>query len=405
MSIRIVNKKNLDVNIIDNYTSTVGEPSIGSSKHNTLFTGNWFAVEQDNDTWRNMNPFDQFPRPQGSFCCDQTVISSRCGNYLFWLLQYSRDGAGNNTLRVAFQYDNTGDYYWYDLVPHEVNDQWHGEWFDYNHAAITDDYLYIGTNVFRDRSFTRAVIFRIKLDGIETALDYDYFDTTNYGSLRCVQGAHNVMYIGTHGNDTDEIMVFEWPENSDTVDDHRIRVSRTPYWGHSHILPDGNDWLSRCDRRITGAWYRNNEIGFMWTAPSSNNKPNPYVRGVRIDTQNWALIDEPDIWHSQYAFAYPDVSPNSEGVLGITVFAAGDSMYPSHVIGYHDNTKWRLYLGSRGTNGPSDNKWGDYLTCRNHFDRDSWEAVGFVLENGSSRDHIVPKYVEFSVAPDVSPVV
>ena len=68
-----------------------------------------------------------------------------------WLLQYIKAN-NTNVLRIAFKSKQLGTktgWKWWSLVPANFDPAWAGDWFDYNHCAISDNFLYIGTNMFR----------------------------------------------------------------------------------------------------------------------------------------------------------------------------------------------------------------------------------------------------------------
>ncbi len=119
---------------------------------------------------------------------------------------------------------------------------------------------------------------------------------------------------------------------------------------------------------------------------------------MRLDETSRGVIDEPDIWHPTYAYAYPDACPNDRGDVGISLFRGGGSRYPGHVVGVmgSGSTSWTL-LGTRdGTSGPADSKWGDYVACRRHSpDGLTWLASGFTLQGGNTRDAVEPRVVHF----------
>lgn len=388
-------------------TSTVGEPSLANNGQQIFVTGNWYATRSlDNGTsWDFVSPFNFLPPASGGFCCDQTLLYDHSRDLMFWILQYIEQN-NTNTLRVAVKRGATlgnNDWYWWDFRPETVNAQWQNEWFDYNHAALSNDYLYVVSNAFStlNDAWTRSVVLRLPLDTLadESSLNYNYFQSTTNFSLRCVQGARDVMYFGSH-NTNRQIRVFSWPENANTASVNDVDVS---FWrGGTYTAPgpDGNDWLSRCDPRITGAWVANGVIGFMWTANRMmGSRPLPYVRVVRLDADSKAVIDEPDIWSADFAYAYPDACPNDRGHIGITLFRGGGNRHPGHVIGVWDdfsNNTWSLLGTHDGTHGPTDSKWGDYLTCRRHApDGLTWIATGFTLQGGSSRTNIEPRIVHF----------
>ncbi|HEX6368571.1 MAG TPA: hypothetical protein VF006_06555 [Longimicrobium sp.] len=389
-------------------TSTVGEPSVANTSSGIFVTGNWYASRSTNGgaAWSYISPYNTLPPANRGFCCDQTLIHVRSHQISVWLLQYVKDTT-RNTLRVAVTQDasfgNAG-WHWWDLTPVGTNPAWNREWFDYNHAALSDNYLYVASNVFTisTNRWKRAVVFRIPLRDLASGstMSYSYFETTSWGSLRCTQGARDVMYFAGQGPGA-SIQLFTWPESSTTVTDVAIAVS--PWLGGTYSAPgpDGKNWLGRCDPRITGGWVANGRIGFMWTANRlASSRPFPYVRVVRIDAASRTLVDEPDIWSPDYAYAYPDAYPNEAGEVGITLFRGGGARYPGHVVGAWDTGSgtWLLAGTRDGTNGPADGKWGDYLTCRRDgSDPARWIATGYTLQGGDSQNFIEPRVVQFSL--------
>ena len=387
-------------------TSTVGEPNVANRGSRIFYSGNWYATRSldSGGSWDLINPFSALLPVDGGFCCDQTLIYERSRNILVWLLQYIKQG-GTNTLRVAINPGATlgdDDWYWWDFKPEGVNPTWAGEWFDYNHAATSDNFLYVGTNVFKAATdiFTRSALLRLPLDALANAgvLNYSYFSTTDNFSLRCTQGARDVMYFGSH-NTRSQIRVFSWPENANAIGFSDIDISQwnanMPY---SAPGPDGRNWLSRCDPRITGGTVADDVLTFAWTVNAADGRPQPHVRVVRIDAGNMNLLSEPDIWNPNYAFAYPALSSNRRGVSGITLFRGGGAFHPGHVVGVRDDDlgAWVLKATRNGTDGPADGKWGDYLGILPYSDFGfTWIASGFTLRGGGNRRDIEPRVVQF----------
>lgn len=390
-------------------TSTVGEPSVSANAQEALFTGNWFAAHSANSgqTWTLLSPFSFFPSVAGGFCCDQTLIFiPRIGMHV-WILQYMQQN-GTNVLRVAFKANNLGTqngWKWWDLVPASFDPQWGNQWFDYNHCAYSDNFLYVGTNMFRGNSFTRAVMFRIPFSAFAPGaqLAVDHFATSANGSLRCVQGATSIAYFASHeGGQGNKLRVFVWPEAAATVTSNVVPVTTwngaSPY---GPVGPGSANWIGRCDGRITGAWLANGTIGLMWSANrQGSTRPYPFVRVVRIAETTMTQIDEPDIWSATTALAYPDASPNSNGDIGITLFAGGNLTHPTHMIGVRsaNGTNWNLLAVANSTHSPTGPKWGDYLTCRrDHPTGTDWVASGYSLQGGGEIADIVPHFVRFRV--------
>lgn len=410
----ILKKVPIPVGATAGQTSTVGEPSLANRGNDLLFSGNWYAASSANGgtSWSAINPFTFFPAAAGGFCCDQTLHYDVKNDLAIWLLQYVK-AADTNVLRIAVKkgpFNTPGGWRWWDLGPVQVDPAWVGEWFDYNHAALSDNFLYVGTNSFSvaDNQFKRCVVFRISLASLVAGaqLSISRFSTTNNFSLRCVQGAKAIMYFASHESNTGRaIRVFSWPENAPTVTSRLVNITAWNPPPFSAPVANGVNWLQRADGRITGAALGGAGAGtlsFMWTAAKQGTqRPFPFVRVVQIDAATMAVTNQPDIWSGSTAFAYPDACPNANGVVGVTVFSGGGgNNHPAHHVGFRDDaaSQWKLALATRSTHSPKDQKWGDYLTCRTHSpEGQDWIASGFTLQGGDQRSNVVPQYVHFGI--------
>lgn len=400
--------------------STVGEPTVANNGGGQiLMAGNWYAARSlDAGTnWEALDPYNYLnPGPSTSFCCDQTVFYDAAHDLTVWLLQYERNFQDkNNTLRIAVKRGATledDDWFWWDFKTTTVDPTWTREWFDYNHVAATAENLFIGSNVYGiGKSIFRSVILRIPFASIVaaieqgSALEFHHFVTGDSGTLRCALGAADTMYFGGQsGNDT--IRLFSWPDASTDVTTVDIPVSPWLDSSYSAPGPDMNNWLSRCDDRITGAWVANGTIGLMWSGNRIEpRRPWPYVRVVLIDEAMSAVTAEPDIWSADFAYAYPDACPNDDGVVGVTLYRGGGATAPGHVIGVFEESSrtWDLRVAVDGTNGPAGGKWGDYITCRRQATNGaSWIAAGFTLQNGTGLADIQPNLVLFGLTAESS---
>ncbi|HKG91541.1 MAG TPA: hypothetical protein VKA84_06615 [Gemmatimonadaceae bacterium] len=401
-------------------TSTVGEPSVGWSGQQVFVTGNWYASQSTGGgaAWTFVDPNTFLPAAGKGFCCDQTVMYAPSQTMMVWLLQYSEQG-GTNVLRVAV---NVGPalggnvWHWWDFQPDQVDATWTNQWFDFNHAALSDNFLYIASNVYRapqssQSPWVRAVVLRLPLAQLRAGgnLSYDYFDTTTDGSPRCTQGATSVMYFASNDSSQSQIRLFSWPENSTAVGTQDIPVSPWNTGPYLSQTPSGVNWLSRCDDRMTGGWVGRGRIGFMWSANAltaagttgPNARPNPYVRVVRLDEVTKQVVDEPDIWSSSVAYSYPDAATNDQGDAGISLFRGGGASHPGHVVGALNAAaapaKWVLRGTANGSH--SDARWGDYVTCRRHDpDARGWVAAGYTL-HGAALTDVRPRVVRFEMVP------
>lgn len=388
-------------------TSTVGEPSLASSGQVALFSGNWYAAQSFDGgaTWNGVDPFTFFPPVDGGFCCDQTLIYEPTRDLFVWLVQYVVRNK-QNTLRVAVCSGNevqAGSWKLYDFTPTSVDHSWTDEWFDYNHAATSGNFLYVGSNMFAvdPEEFRRSIILRLSLDELQAKqpLTVEFFTAADF-SLRCTLGAEDVMYFGAHAQN-DAIRVFSWPEAAGTATSVDIKI--TPWAPPPFSAPHtgSGDWMGRGDSRVTAGWFANGRLGFLWTANRQGAaRPLPFVRAVRIDANTMTLVDEPDIWSRSAAFAWVEACPNNRGDLAVSLFTGGATLHPSHVIGIRSpaDTSWGLSIVTQGSDSPSDGKWGDYLHMRPSYpDAGSWVASAFTLQGGGARINVEPRFVHFGV--------
>jgi hypothetical protein len=411
-TIRLITNRPLTDSETSGVTSTVNEPSVAVQGSHILMTGNWYAAfsADAGATFSYVNPATTFPTIPGQpFCCDQVALYDAQHDLMVWFLQYVNDGSGNTGRLAVAQGSDIASQQWrfYDFTPQGVGN-WSNEWFDFPDLAVGEKFLYITTNVFSTLGnpppFTRAVILRLPLDKLAAyqGFSYNYFDTSQNGSLRPTQGATDTMHFGTHES-TNSLRVLSWPENSTTISSDDITVQVwTRAWRFARAVapgPDGRDWLGRADSRITAAWLNGNDVGFAWTARQDSNFPFPQVRVAILNKDTKVITAQPHIWNSNFAFAYPAAAPNSDERVGVSVhFGGGSQFFPSHAVGVLDSSgsNWELATTVNGTDGPSANIWGDYLAVRPHgTSPNTWVATGFTLQGGPAASNIEPRYIHF----------
>lgn len=404
MPVQLIANRALPAAATGGMTSTVGEPSLGQAGDELFFTGNWFAAARRGGVWTAVDPFTFLPPAGFDFCCDQTVIAVPSHGILCWLLQYSTNQQGTNSLRVAVaagDFSRRQSWHWWDFRPSIVDPSWSHRWFDYNHAATTARFLHVGTNLFHGEDWVGYLDLRLPLAELAAGgtLTFERFFTDEVFSLRCTAGAATTMYLGSHraanGRPAD-FSVFRWADDETQVQEEVVQISP---WSASGTYvapcPDGRNWLDRCDSRVTAGWVEGNRVGFAWTANRRGSRPLPHVRAVRIDTTTWQRVDEPDIWSSSWAYAFPDAQPGANDALGLTLFRGGGPVFPGHVVGHRGAAgNWELQATRNGTATANDGKWGDYLTCRLH-PQGQFLASGYTLQGGGDRSDIQPRVVEF----------
>ncbi len=401
MALTIVRNRGLADSATSTRTSTTCEPTAAANDRQLMVTGNWFASTSVNrgTNWAFLSPFTRFPASAGGFCCDQVVVYNPRHRIWIWLLQYIQPAnGGNNIFRLAVCRETEfGNWYYWDFAPRNLRSSWNRVWFDYPDMAFTDAQLFVTFNVFLGDDWQRAVVFRFPLATLASGgtLSYRWWSTTQNGSIRLCRGPGSVMYMGSH-NSASQIRVFSWSDNATGLNWKNVNVRPWSGGAYSAPGPGGVNWLGRLDPRITGAWVGNRMIGFMWSANRDSSHPLPYIRVVRLRSSTKALIDEPDIWSRQSAWAYPAAAANSRGEVGISAFYGGGRRHPGHVVGVKTARGWDVRLTRTSTHGPPNQGWGDYCSCIAHHPNGSnWVASGFTLRGGTSRRNIEPRYVQF----------
>ncbi|SNX66610.1 hypothetical protein SAMN06272735_8504 [Streptomyces sp. TLI_55] len=409
-TVRIVQSTGLDDHATSTQTSTINETTAAASNSNIFVTGNWFASRSSTTgkEWELVDPFTALPSAAGGFCCDQIVVYEPSRDIWIWILQYiahedpAQPGVRNNVFRVAVSPGtDPSAFHWWDFAPISLNADWRDMWFDYPDAATSANHLYVTFNAFNAAGhWQRAFVFKFPLDTLRagTSLGHQWWSTTDHGSLRLTQGATGSMFFASHNSGT-TLRVHGWPDNSNTVGWFDVPVSQWSAGPYSAQGPDGKDWLAkRVDSRITGGWVSGTRAGFLWTAAARAGRPMPYTKGAVVDVTTQTLVEEPEIWNQESAYAFPAACPNAQGVIGVSLFMGGGPLHPSHVVGFRDGGDWRLVFTRQSTQGPDTGTWGDYLTCRQyHPETSEWVASGYTLQGGGDRSAVEPQYVHFGI--------
>ena len=392
-------------------TGTVCEPTAASSGADLLVTGNWFASRSSDagQSWQFVDPETLFPASMGGFCCDQVALYEPSRDLWIWLLQYRTDATGTNLFRVAAT-DTAGfrsdSWTWWDYSPAFFDSTWTDVWFDYPDAALSDGHLWLTFNQFDTADdWQRALVFRFDLNVMAAGnpLAPQWWATTENGSLRLSQGAGATMYWTSQQSNA-ELRVFRWEDGGNVVNWWDVPVTA---WsgmgqnGYSAALPDGTNWLSRADPRVTACWTGSGVIGAAWSVDSDSGHPWPFVRIARVNESTMSVIDEPDLWSDSGAWAYPAAAANDRGEPGLSTFFGGGTRNPMHIVALYDGPGWRIATTAQSTNGPADEAWGDYVTChRSSPAGATWVAAGYTLQNGSDREAIEPRLVHFGREAD-----
>lgn len=399
--------------------SNVGEPSAAINGDVVFYTGNWYAAFSVNSgqAFRyidSASAFRQFDPPNSEFCCDQVVHYIKSIDTFVWLLQYGPD-TGDNLQRLAFAMTADvaqGRWHLFDITTRVLGVD--GSFLDFPDLANDASNLYVTTNVFYANGEIGSAVIRIPLAGIQTGdVVEQHFVSKDFQSFRVAQNCGPTAFFAAH-LDTSTLEIFSWEAGNSTPRSQSVGVAR---WigsnGYRSRTPDNSRWLDRADPRITGATRAANELWFAWSVDrGSNQRPQPFVQIARIDATTMRLIENINIFDTDFATCYAALGTNSNDEVGVSYMIGGGQKYPSHVVGILTGPRRDVIVaaGERAPKLDPDGKgqWGDYLTVRRVFPNEKlFAATGYTLKGagtGSNRDS-TPRFVVFGRARDVaSPV-
>lgn len=387
--------------------SSVNEPSGGAGGGVVFVSANWFAAYSTDGGahYTQLDPTTIFPNNGGGFCCDQIVQYVSSIDRIIWLMQYG------NVMRIAsaspadiISSNGTAWTYW-DITASQLG---FGTSQDYPDMSVGDNSLYL--------SFDEGpglVVVRIPLTQIRDSqtIFFQYTDPNNstmayFGHL--TQNTQDEIFWGGH-NSNSNMRIFSWQEGSNTYFWRDIGVGSWPNnsANMTSISPDGQDWLTKL-RQDDGTFFligatrvftgfrgkaQQNQIWFTWTAPSGNQFPQPHVQWVAFDRDNnFNLITQQQIWNSNYAFAYPALSSNSNGEVGLSLEYGGGGNYENHVVGFWGD--FVVYITTSSNTGVS--RYGDYVTIRRSSSNPArFDAFGYGMLTSGGGAQSDTHYVVF----------
>lgn len=418
------------------------EPSAAANGRVVFYTTNSYAAVSGDggQSFSYLNPFDNFPADgtndpiDGGFGGDQYVYYERTRGLMLWLLQYRNNGTTNRQrLAVARSQADAlnNNWFFYDFSPANFNytdppGGPTGIWLDFPDLAVSDDFLYLSSNVFTvaPQVSLGAVVWRMPLNQLAQAqnLGINFYNDANQ-TYRLAQGAETTMYWGSH-NTTAQIRIYRWADNSGTIFSDNVNHAAFNTGTMRATDPNGADFAGFADSRILAAWVANDVIGFMWNAAQGGGFTFPHVQVRRFNEGNRSLLDQGQIFNNNHAFLYPSVQVNDRGHLGGTMAWGGGTFFPNALAWIADDfnngaiTPLENVTFAAGNAGPCDpafdpnpgnmtldcyNRWGDYFATRLHSPSGlTWIGTGFVLNgaNGVTRD---PRYVWFGRERDTPP--
>lgn len=380
--------------------ANVGEPSTAMNGNIVIYTGNWYAaVSSDGGkTFQYIDPateFQRFDPPGASFCCDQIVQYISKLDTFIWLLQYDTPHDLDNFQRLAVATSaDVAANRWrlFDITTKTLGVP--GTFLDFPDLAVGSGALYMTTNIFPPHSKTAgSAVVRIPFKSLASGpFRANRFVTFDHFSIRLAQNCDSTAFFAAHEN-TSTLRVFSWGEKKTRPTSQLVGVSR---WidgdGYHSRTPDGRRWLDRADSRITGATLAGNELWFAWGVNTgSNQRPKPFIQIARIDSGNFTLIENINVFDPDSATCYAALATNGDGEIGISYFIGGGTRYPTHIVGFLTAPRREVEVAAsqRGPLPSSDGtyEWGDYLAVRPALPNSKlFAATGYVMIGAGSGD-------------------
>lgn len=403
----------------DNGTaSQVCEPSAAANEDVVFYAGNWFAaVSLDGGhTFKYIDPATAFEDPPGMrFCCDQVVHYIEQIDTFVWLLQYMVNSEGKNVQRLAFATtEDVRQGNWWTMDVSSDGLGLSGTFLDFPDLAVGNNMLYMTTNAFRnsnglfdDFEWACSIALRLPFAGIRDgdATGQTVMSEENF-NFRMAQYCGNRAYWATHHN-TSTLRVHTWEEDEETAAYFDVPVATwTGGNGYYSETPDGFNWLRRIDPRVLGATKAGNILYFAWSVDrgGANERPQPYIQIARINALNMRLLNNLNIWDPNAATAYPALSTNAVREVGCSYCIGGGNRYPSHALSLLTRTR-KDVIAAEGMRGPSQQRWGDFVTVRRHHPHTRlFAATGYVLRSGSGEQDSTANYTVFGRRDEVEAV-
>jgi hypothetical protein len=404
------------------FVSNVAEPNVGSQGDGIFTTHNWYAEISTNNgsSFSYVSPYATFPSSPAAFsagfCCDQRVAQDASRDLIFWYLQYIKTGSSSsstNGVRLAVTHGQSGltsnSWLYYDFTPALLGLP-AGTWLDFPQMQASANFLYFTSNVFTtvSDSFYGAVVVRIPLSQLASgsSLTFNYLTVTgSYGSIMPVNGAsaegtrpgRTTMYFAAVNTST-SIVVLTWPESSTSATINTVGgLASTSFATFACPGPGGLDPCTRASSRMQAGWITDTELGLMWlSAQNGSSRPYPYVRVAILNPSTLAVLSQPDVFNTTYAWLYPAMSVNERGHLAGTADVLGGSQYPTIAAVIRDDLSpdpstsgWEVY-GVAGSNSGTPGRYGDYNGSMPHEKYPkTWLAAGHTQVGGSDNGSAV----------------
>jgi hypothetical protein len=400
--------------------STLAEPAAANNALRVFAAGNFNHAEVSTNggaTWADV-PLPAGPAAAPILCCDHDVVIDDASRVTFHSTLYINAAATTGAVRIFVRRVPPAADCSYTVEGPVAN-----KLPDYPHIALTRRFLYLSTNnVGSAGGFARMT--RFNLDQMENCVTVGFTSFSQsfglFGQRVWVpgEGANNIetMLWGQRDNAT-RFRIFSWSEAAAAPVQSTRAISSS-----NSADPDcrggvGNfDFVRGLDTSLAGFGLRTT------VAPGANGGPGVYaaywnvsadaahtqghVHAAVFNLAGLALLTQPHLFNNSFCFAFPIVSANKRGDIGITLASGGkaggagtaaqgfvgvdDEFTPG--IGFFQN----VTLTASGSHNRSDGRYGDYFTIHSYEPCEKWfSATNYARLNGTAIANINSRYIEF----------
>lgn len=404
------------------FSGSPPDMSGASSGNVVLVSGNTFAAFSKDGglTFTRLDPTTIFPsRPtldslgkqlDGGLCCDQVILYVPQIDRFIWLMQFWRgSGGGPNMLRIAaaspaqIVSSNGSAWTYWDLRSSTFG--MGNNWMDYPDLSVGQNFLYGSV----DQVGAGLLVFRIPLAQIRdsTGINIGYTNPSNsaraYGGHLAQVTGDEIFWAGH--NSTSQMVVYSLREDSNTYFWRNVNINSWPNTDYTSITPGGIDWLQMSNgfpgAGVIGATRSGNDLWFAWMAARGGGFAHPHIQMVHLNrANNFSLVEQVQIWNGSFAFAYPALSTNVGGEIGLSLaYGGGGTLHANHAVGYWGD----FVVYPPRSSDASQGRWGDYVAIRPvGSDPSQFAAVGFTLKTRQppqSGNFFDPHFVQFRRPP------
>jgi hypothetical protein len=249
-------------------------------------------------------------------------------------------------------------------------------WMDRPDISYGEHFVHLNSFVFEERNGKLA--YELPLAELAAGNGFSFlfsFDQDHWAGSPTQNVVGDEIYWAEHvNNSTIRIYSYRGGEANYSWRDRTVASWTQPAnWDIVSLAPEGIDWVST-DYRIFGAARIGSVLWFAWTAERGDGGaggfwfPHPHVRIAKFDiAQDFALVDQTQVWNANHAFAYPSLIANSDNEMGISLAWGGGPHFGSHAVGILGDFVVWYGIASTETSMRLDggvSRWGDYVHVR-----------------------------------------